>query len=443
MVMEILVIGIGRIGLVAACCLANSGHSVTGVEINRARLDSLRQGNNPIYESGVDVLLKQGLASGRLNFVPTVPTPLKADLVMITVNTPSSPSGKADLSNVHAAVTQVREAVRSPLTVVMKSTVPPGTGVALKQRYLKDTKVTYVANPEFLRGGQAVNDWYHPSRIVIGTDNKQAIVKMRRLYGDIKAPVLVTDVTSAEMVKYAANAFLTTKISFINEVASLCDNVGASIDDVVKGLGFDPRIGSAHLQPGIGYGGPCLPKDARIIYSLAAEKGYDFKLMRATMEVNSGQRVVPVDRLKHFLSSLRGKHISLLGLAFKPGTDEIAESPSLDIAHLLAAEGAELRVYDPMAMETARTLLPPRVIQAPDIYSAVSGACAIILATEWPEFSKVDWKRIKEAMTPPYVVIDGRNALPQDKLTAIGFKYVGVGRGRKRARSVPSKGEIV
>ena len=426
--MEIVVIGIGRVGLVGACCLASSGHRVTGVEMNQARLNLLSQGSNPIYEKDIQVLLEQGLASGKLTFVPTLPVPLKADVAMITVNTPSSSDGKADLSNVHTAVAQVREAVRSPLIMVMKSTVPPGTGVALKQRYLEDKRVTYVANPEFLRAGQAVNDWYHPSRIVIGTNNQQAVDKIRRLYADIEAPLLVTDVTSAEIIKYAANAFLTTKISFINEIANLCDTVGANIDDVVKGLGFDPRIGTAFLQPGVGYGGQCLPKDARALDYLASKKGYDFKLLKATIEVNTRQRVLLVDRLKQLLGSLQGKQIALLGLSFKPDTDDVTEAPSLDIVSRLVAEGAKLRVYDPMAMENAKPLLPSNIVFAPDIYSATAGSNAAVLVTEWQEFIEADWQAIKKQMIEPYVVLDGRNTLPQEKLVAAGFKYVGVGR---------------
>ena len=427
--MEVVVVGIGRIGLVAACCLVKSGHQVTGVEADQAKLKFLNHGSKPIYEKGLQSLLEQGLSSGKLTLVPKLPVPLRADVVIIAVNTPSSPEGVFDLSNVHAAVAQVCEAARSPLVLVMKSTVPPGTGVELMKRYHDGTPVTYVANPEFLRAGQAIDDWYHPSRIVIGADNLQAADKIRRLYADIDAPVVVTDITSAEMIKHAANAFLATKISFINEIANMCQILGSDIDDVIQGLGLDPRIGTAFLQPGAGYGGPCLPKDARALKSLASNKGYDFKLLRAAIEVNTRQCALMVEKLKQLLGSLRGKEIALLGLAFKPGTDDVTEAPALNIARLLIAEGVNLRVYDPMAMENARSLLHNSVVLAEDIYSATASAQAVVLLTEWPEFIQADWGAIKGRMLEPYMILDGRNALPQHKLRVMGFKYEGIGRG--------------
>jgi UDPglucose 6-dehydrogenase len=426
---NVVIVGIGRVGLVAACCLANSGHHVTGIESNGTKLELLSTGVSPICEKGVDDLLKDTIDSGRLTFSRSFPVPLKAEVLMITVNTPPLDNGGADLSQVYNVIAQVKKVVRNPLVLVMKSTVPPGTGVNLVKDYLEGTPITYVANPEFLRAGQAIDDWYHPSRTVIGTASTQAADKVRQLYVDIEAPLLVTDVTSAEMVKYAANAFLSTKVSFINEVANLCEAVGANIEDVVRGLGLDPRIGTAHLQPGVGYGGPCLPKDATALEFLATSKGYDFKLLKAAIEVNARQRALVIEKLKRPLGPLRGKEIALLGLAFKPGVDDITEAPAVDIARLLVAEGANLRVYDPMAMDSARPLLPDSVGFYKDIYSATAGACAIILATEWPEFIQVDWNRIKKAMVEPCAVVDGRNALPQESLLAIGFKYIGVGRG--------------
>ncbi|MBM3165936.1 MAG: UDP-glucose/GDP-mannose dehydrogenase family protein [Chloroflexi bacterium] len=426
--MNVVIVGIGRIGLVAACCLAKSGHRVVGVEADTNKLNFLNHRSKPIYEKGIPALLEQGLSSGKLTFVSSLPVSLKADIAMIAVNTPSSPDGKVDLSNVRTAVEQVREATRSPLVLVVKSTVPPGTGARLISDYLQGTPITYVANPEFLRAGQAIDDWYHPSRIVIGADNQQAVGKMLQLYSDIEAPVLVTDITSAEMIKHAANAFLSTKVSFINEIANLCQILGADIDDVIQGLGLDSRIGTAFLQPGAGYGGPCLPKDARALEFLASNKGYDFKLLKAAIEVNIRQRSLVVERLKQILGSLKGKEIALLGLAFKPNTDDVTEAPALGIANLLIAQGTRLRLYDPMAVESAKPLLPGKVVFTRDIYSAVSGACAIILATEWPEFTQADWNKIKKAMVEPCAIVDGRNALPKDKLIATGFKYVGVGR---------------
>jgi UDPglucose 6-dehydrogenase len=426
--LDVVVIGIGRVGLVAACCLAKSGHSVTAVENNGAKLELLQRGSSPLREHGIEALLKQSINSGRLRFVPSVPTPLKTDLVMVTVNTPPLDDGSADLSQVFAAVQQVKKATGGQTLLVMKSTVPPGTGDYIVKTYLANTNIEYVANPEFLRAGTAIDDWYHPSRTVIGTRNPEVLGKLKVLYTDITAPVIVTSITSAEMIKYAANAFLATKISFINEVANLCEAVGANIDDVVKGLGLDPRIGTAHLQPGIGYGGACLPKDAAALEHLAASKGYDFKLLKATIEVNARQRQLVVHKLANVLGTLKGKKIALLGLAFKPGTDDITGAPAVDIARILIAEGAEVCVHDPMAMESARSLLPGSMLFCPDIYSAVAGACAIILATEWPQLLEADWNKVKKGMVEPYAIIDGRNALPKDRLVAAGFKYIGIGR---------------
>jgi len=426
---EVVVIGIGRIGSVAACCLAGAGHRVTGIEINTHNLELMNSGVVPYHEPELEELLKRGLQRGNLKFAAALPGSLKADIVMIAVNTPAMPDGTCDLSYVYTAVAQVRDTLDGPTIMVMKSTVPPGTGVGLTKDYLQGTQITYVSNPEFLRGGRGVHDWYHPDRIVIGTDSNQAADKVRLMYSGIEAPVVVTDITSAEMIKYASNTFLVAKISFINEIANICETVNANIDDVARGMGLDSRIGPAFLQAGLGYGGHCLPKDATALNSLASSKGYDFRVLRAAMEANARQRALVVTKLKHLLGSLKSKEVALLGLAFKPGTSDASEAPSLDIARLLIAEGAKLRSYDPAAMENARCLLPDGTIFAEDIYSATAGACAVVLATEWPEFVEADWPRIKKTMVKPYAIIDGRNALPKDKLIAIGFKYVGVGRG--------------
>jgi UDPglucose 6-dehydrogenase len=426
--MEVIVVGIGRVGLVAACCLADAGHRVTGIEINVSNLELINSGVIPYHEPELEGLLKHGLQTGNLKFAAALPGSLKADIVMMAVNTPAMPDGNCDLSYVYTAVAQVRDALDGPTIMAMKSTVPPGTGVSLIKDSLQGTAITYVSNPEFLRAGQGVYDWYHPTRIVIGTDDNRAADKLRLIYSGIQAPVLVTDITSAEMIKYASNTFLATKVSFINEIANICEAVGANIDDVARGMGLDPRIGPAFLQAGLGYGGSCLPKDATALNFLASSKGYDFKVLKAAIEANTRQRRLIVNKLKRLLGSLKGKEIALLGLAFKPGTDDVTEAPALDIARLLITEGANVRAYDPAAMEKARALLPDSVVLAENIYSAIAGAHALILATEWPEFIKADWNKIKKAMAEPYAVIDGRNALPKDKLIAIGFKYVGIGR---------------
>ena len=430
--MEVVVIGIGRIGSVAACCLADAGHRVTGIEINPNTLELMNSEVVPYHEPELEGLLKRGLQAGNLKFAAVLPGSLKADIVMIAVNTPATSDGTCDLSYVYTAVAQVRDALDGPTIMVMKSTVPPGTGVRLIKDYLQETPITYVSNPEFLRGGRGVYDWYHPDRIVIGTDDNRAADKLRLMYSGIEAPVLVTDITSAEMIKYASNTFLATKISFINEIANICEAVGANIDDVARGMGLDPRVGPAFLQAGLGYGGSCLPKDATALDFLASSKGYDFKVLKAAIEANTRQRRLVVNKLKQLLGSLKGKEIALLGLAFKPGTDDVTGAPALDIAHLLIAEGANVRTYDPAATEKAKALLPDSIVFAENIYSATAGACAIILATEWPESIEADWNKIKKAMAEPYALVDGRNALRQDKLVAAGFNYVGIGRTAAR-----------
>ena len=426
--MNITVIGAGYVGLVADCCLAGSGHRVICVEKDKAKLKLLNQGKSTIQEKDIDLLLEQGLSAGKLAFSSSLPHPLRADIAMIAVGTPSLPTGAADLSLIYHVIAEVKAAAQSPLVLVMKSTVPPGTGVRLIQRYLENTSIAYVSNPEFLREGQAIEDWYHPSRIVIGADAKQAADIVCQLYSGIAAPVIVTDITSAETIKYAANAFLATKISFINEIANLCEAVGATVDDVAAGIGLDPRIGPDFLRAGLGYGGSCFPKDTRALDFAALNHGYDFRLLKSTIEVNTRQRVLAVHRLKQLMGSLDGKEIALLGLAFKPGTDDMREAPSLDIAHLLYEAGARLRVYDPVAMEKCRHLLPEDVTFAHDVYSAAAGANAIILVTEWQQFIDADWVAIKEQMKEPYIVLDGRNALSQDRMNALGFKYIGIGR---------------
>jgi len=426
--MNITVIGAGYVGLVAACCLANSGHRVNCVETDQTKLKLLNQGKSTIQEEGIDLLLGQGLSAGKLAFSSSLPNPIEAEIAMIAVGTPSLATGAADLSFVYHVVADVKAATQAPIVLVMKSSVPPGTGARLIQHYLENTSITYVSNPEFLREGKAVEDWYHPSRIIIGTEAKQASDVVCQLYSDIAAPLVVTDVTSAETIKYAANAFLATKISFINEIANLCEAVGATVDDVAAGIGLDPRIGPDFLHAGLGYGGSCFPKDTRALDFAALNHGYDFRLLKSTIEVNTRQRVLAVHRLRQLMGSLDGKEIALLGLAFKPGTDDIREAPSVDIACMLHERGARLRVYDPVAMENCRHLLPEDVTFAPDVYSATAGANAIILVTEWQQFVDADWAAIKEQMKEPYIVVDGRNALSQDRMIALGFKYIGIGR---------------
>ncbi|MFC1951370.1 UDP-glucose dehydrogenase family protein, partial [Chloroflexota bacterium] len=419
-IINITVIGAGYVGLTTACCLADLDHEVSCVENKEAKLKLLRDGVSPIEEHGISDLLKRGLSSGNLTFSPALPRPLQTGLVIVTVGTPSLSNGAADLTAIYQVSDELREVVQQPLTVVMKSSVPPGTGVKLIERYFQNTPILYVSNPEFLREGHAVEDWNHPSRVIIGAQYEKNVDAVRQIYSHMKAPILITDITSAETIKYAANAFLVTKISFINEIANLCETINANIDDVAKGMGLDPRIGLDFLRAGLGYGGSCFPKDVRALDFSALNKGHDLRLIKAAIEVNNKQRIIAVQKLKQLMGTLEGKEIALLGLAFKPKTDDIREAPSLDIANILYDENAKLRVYDPAAMGNAAPVLPPETVISRDIYDATTGAQAVLVVTEWEEFIQADWGAIKRKMKEPYLVFDGRNVLNQKKLKSLG-----------------------
>lgn len=426
--MEIVITGIGRVGLVTACCLADAGHSVTGIEINENRLDQLNAGVNPFHEEGISTLLKKGLSGGNLRLLSMWPAKMDTDIVIITVNTPTLNDGSSDLSHIYEVIDQVRQSFSNRTILVMKSTVPPGTGDRLRKGPLGNSGFKYVSNPEFLRTGQGVYDWYHQSRIVIGAADSWAADKVRELYEGIEAPIVMTDITSAEMIKCASNSFLATKVSFINEIANICELVGADIDGVIRGLGFDPRIGPSYLQPGPGYGGPCLPKDARALEYLASSRDYSFTVLKGVIEANYKQQAIIVNKVIKALGNLKGKEVAVLGLAFKAGTDDIAEAPAIAIVNQLARRKANIRVYDPAAMQNAGTVLPDGVIFAPDLRTAVTGAQATILLTEWPEFINADWGTIKNWMVAPYIVLDCRNILVKNKLVKAGFDYSGIGR---------------
>jgi len=429
--MNITVVGLGYVGAVAVGGLSKAGHSVLGVDVDQGKVSSFQRGVCPFYEPELSELISAGLPAGGLRFhgLDEVKEPL-GEIILVAVGTPTQPYGGTDLSQVYSAIRWIKERNPGRAVVVMKSTVPPGTGLRLMVEELADSQLRYVFNPEFLREGRAVYDWFHPDRIVIGGEDEEAIEVAKGLYEGIDAPVLITDVTSAEMIKYSANAFLPTKISFINEIASLCDRVGASIDDVVQGIGLDPRIGPSFLQAGLGYGGSCFPKDTRALEFLSAVKGYNCELLRAVINVNNRQRLLPVQALQEVFESLKGVKVTLLGLAFKPNTDDVREAPALDIARLLVELGAKVQAYDPKAMETARPLLPKEVILCDSELAALKGTQAVILVTEWQEFIDLPWGKIAELMAEPRFVFDGRNTLDGHALMKLGFKYRGVGRGR-------------
>jgi len=426
---KITVVGLGYVGAVAVAALSKAGHDVLGVDVDQGKISSFQGGICPFYEPELSELISAGLAAGRLRFqrLEDVNESL-GEIILVAVGTPTQAYGGTDLSQVYSAIRWIKDRNPGKAVVVMKSTVPPGTGLRLMAEELADTQLQYVFNPEFLREGQAVHDWFHPDRIVIGGEDDSATELAKRMYQGIDAPLLITDVTSAEMIKYTANAFLPTKISFINEIASLCERVGANIDDVAQGVGLDTRIGSSFLQAGLGYGGSCFPKDTRALEFLSAVKGYNCELLRAVINVNNRQRLLPVQALQEVFPSLKGVNVALLGLAFKPNTDDVREAPALDIARLLVELGANVQAYDPKAMETARPLLPKEVVLSNSAMDALRGAQAAILVTEWQEFVELSWEEVANQMAEPRLIFDGRNALDGHELMELGFKYRGVGR---------------
>jgi UDPglucose 6-dehydrogenase len=416
------VIGVGWVGVVTATCFAELGHDVVAVDIDEAKVEALRAGRVPIHEPGVEELLARN--RDRLRFTTDITEALeRARLQFCCVDTPPTYSGDADLSQVRSVVSRLRQ--DGDHALVMKSTVPAGTGSAIR-RDLQD--VAYVACPEFLREGSAVEDFLHPDRVVIGADpdDEWAGDAVADIYGPLGAEILRTDVASAEMIKLAANAFLATKISFINEIANVCEEVGADVGEVARGMGLDNRIGPSFLRAGIGYGGSCFPKDVSALKMLAGNTGYHFQLLTAVIEVNELQKRRVVAKLEKHVGALAGKTVALLGLAFKPDTDDMREASSLVLASRLQGEGAMVRAFDPVASEQARKLLPT-VEFAGSVQDALDGADAAVLVTEWPAFAGLDWAALARRMATP-LMVDGRNFLDPAALRAAGFIYEGIGK---------------
>jgi UDPglucose 6-dehydrogenase len=425
------VIGVGWVGLVTATCFAELGHPVVAVDVDETRIEALRGGRVPMHEPGIDALLERN--HQRLTFTTEIGAALAAArLLFVCVDTPPTYSGDADLSRVNAVVAEMRDGGEHAL--VMKSTVPAGTGHAIR-RELKS--IAYVSCPEFLKEGTAVDDFMHPDRVVIGADpgDQWAADAVAAVYEPLGGEMVRTDVASAEMVKLASNAFLATKISFINEIANVSEEVGADVSEVARGMGLDPRIGSSFLRPGIGYGGSCFPKDLKSLKQLAGNTGYHFQLLTAVIEVNELQKRRVLKKLEKHLGSLAGKTVALLGLAFKPDTDDMREASSLVLASRLKGEGATVTGYDPVAEQAARDLLPDVEFCA-SAEDALDGADAAVLVTEWPEFVELDWRALRERMATP-VLIDGRNFLDPAALRDAGFTYEGIGRANARAGGEP------
>jgi UDPglucose 6-dehydrogenase len=417
------VIGTGYVGLVQGTCLAELGHEVWCRDIVEEKVDALNRGEVPIYEPGLGELIDKNRE--RLHFTTDMSEVVtNSRLLFCCVDTPPTYSGDADLSRVERVVEEIGDLGEHAL--VMKSTVPVGTGRAITRGR---EELAYVSNPEFLKEGSAVDDFMHPDRVVVGADEASEPYRERvaALYEPLGAPIIRTDVASAEMVKLASNAFLATKISFINEIANVSEELGADVTEVARGMGLDSRIGPKFLQAGVGFGGSCFPKDVQALKQLAGNTGYHFQLLTAVIEVNELQKRRTIGKLQKHLGSLVGKDIALLGVAFKPNTDDIREATSLVLAGRLRGEGANVRVFDPIATEGAREMLRDAEV-CDSAEAALAGADAAVLVTEWPEFRELDWANdVKHSMKQP-IVVDGRNFLDRDALEAAGFTYEGVGR---------------
>jgi UDPglucose 6-dehydrogenase len=416
------VIGVGWVGLVSAACFAETGHEVVAMDIDEAKIAALRRGEVTIHEPGIEDLLQRNTA--RLIFTTDIADVLeRARLLFCCVDTPPTYSGDADLSRVQAVVRELREGGEHAL--VMKSTVPAGTGAAIRREM---PSLPYVSCPEFLKEGSAVNDFLHPDRVVIGAsaDDAWAADAVEELYRPLGGQIVRTDVASSEMIKLASNAFLATKISFINEIANVSEEVGADVTEVARGMGLDKRIGDSFLQAGLGFGGSCFPKDVNALKMLAGNTGYHFQLLTSVIEVNELQKRRVMKKLERHLGSLAGRRVVLLGLAFKPNTDDMREASSLVLAARLQGEGATVTAHDPVAEPRARELLRD-VKFAASVEEALEGADAVILVTEWPQFAELDWAALAGRMATP-LIVDGRNFLDPDALRAAGFTYEGIGR---------------
>ena len=431
--MQIAVIGTGYVGLVTGACFAEFGVDVVCFDIDAQKIERLNQGQMPIYEPGLDQLVAKNAQAGRLKFTTDLKAAVEHSLViLLAVGTPPREDGSADLSHVEAAARAVAEHMNDYKVIVTKSTVPVGTGEHLRRiigEQRKNAKFGMVSNPEFLREGAAIGDFMRPDRVVIGSRDPEAIAIIKDLYRPlylIETPFVITSLEGAELTKYAANAFLATKISFINEIANLCDRIGCDVHDVARALGMDNRIGKKFLHPGPGFGGSCFPKDTHALLSIARQFDYDALIVDAVVRVNERQRELMVPKIENLVGDLRGKTVAVLGLAFKPGTDDMREAPSVDIIRRLIERGARVRAYDPIAMDAARECLPD-IEYAEDEYAAVTGADALVFMTEWNQFRALNMERVRELMRAPRIA-DLRNIYDPDAMLELGFQYVGVGR---------------
>ncbi|NEW07158.1 UDP-glucose/GDP-mannose dehydrogenase family protein [Paenibacillus sp. SYP-B3998] len=429
--MKITVIGTGYVGLVSGVCFSNLGNEVTCVDKDKSKIDMLHRGEVPIYEPGLKELIEHNVQENRLSFTGELAHAVKeAEVIILAVGTPSLPNGEANLQYIEQAVREVALAMNEYKIIMTKSTVPVGTNERISQIIGQLTELPFdvVSVPEFLREGSAVKDTFNPDRIVIGVNSQRAEEKIVHLHKPLTENIIVTDVRSAEMIKYASNAFLATKISFINEVANICEKVGADVTMVAKGMGQDRRIGSSFLSAGIGYGGSCFPKDTNALIQIAGNVEYNFKLLKAVVEVNTDQRFNIIDKLTKVFGDLEGKTIGIWGLAFKPNTDDVREAPAIEIVETLVRLGAKLRLYDPIAMEKFKGIIGIKGLEyCTNALETAIGCDAICLLTEWDEFCKIDLSELKRVMHTP-VLIDGRNVFSEQQIRDTSFQYYSIGR---------------
>jgi UDPglucose 6-dehydrogenase len=429
---NITVIGVGYVGLVTGACFSDLGNRVVALDINEERIENLKKGIMPIYEPGLSELVERNVQAGRLLFTTSYAEALQdAEFVFIAVGTPEGVDGEADLQYVRMAAETIAQTMDKPLDIVNKSTVPVGTGdwVAdiVRESQPKPIDFCVVSCPEFLREGSAIADFLTPDRTILGSEDMDAAERVAQLHLPLRAPIMVTDLRTAEMIKYASNAFLATRISFINEIANICEALGADIKEVARGMGYDKRIGHHFLEAGVGYGGSCFPKDVKALAHMAQVHGKHPQLLHAVMEINAYQRRHVILKLHELLDDMQGRTIALLGLAFKQNTDDMREAPSITIAEYLHDHGATVRGYDPAAKEAAQRVMPYLEI-ADNPYDLVTNADAMIVMTPWNEFKNLDLERVRDAMKTP-IMIDGRNMYDPEHVRTLGFTYRGIGRG--------------
>jgi UDPglucose 6-dehydrogenase len=432
--MHIVVVGTGYVGLVTGTCFSEFGVDVICVDVDQSKIDLLNQGGVPIYEPGLDTLIAKNVKEGRLTFTTDLEGAIKKSLVIfIAVGTPPLPNGSADLSYVETVAKSVAEHLNGYKVVVNKSTVPVGTGKWVKslieENRVENHRVSVVSNPEFLREGSAIEDFMRPDRVVIGAEDDEAVAIMKDLYAPlylIETPIVITNIESAELIKYASNAFLATKISFINEISQICDRVGADVHHVAKGMGLDRRIGPKFLHAGPGFGGSCFPKDTHAIVDVARKAGYSFRIVQAAIQVNSQQRKTAFEKILQAAGDMSGKTVGVLGLSFKPNTDDMRDAPSVDIIRQIQKAGGLIKAYDPVAVDQAKKVLH-NITFTRDAYETAENVDVLIFMTEWNQFRNLDLSRLKKSMRQP-IVVDLRNIYDRRKMEKTGFTYIAVGR---------------